>query len=419
MKKIILSALVSIGWLAGAQNSFGQAPTLTPTARSFTLFTAIGDVTSTGATSITGDIGTDKGALTVSSPGILAGTAHNGDGVSAVAADDVQTAYNSSAVFTTGTILSDPLGNRQDLSPDTYRVGTGTTVTGDLNLDGGGDPNAVFVFKINGALTVSAAANVRLVNSTKWENVYWVVNGQVDIGSYAAFKGTIIANSAINILANARMQGRALSTGGNITLDTNAVTNTLVAQPLPVELVSFTADRRGGNALLRWATAIEKNNAYFAVQSSLDGREYTTIGKVTGHGSSSSPQTYAWTDTNLDGAAASAVYYRLAQVDADSSTHYSPVRTLATTLVGGRLQVQAYPSPSQSPCNLRIEATQAGPATLRLTDALGHLVAERQHLLVLGSNLLSLEDATRLAPGVYLVQVAQGNVRQTVRLVRE
>jgi hypothetical protein len=297
-----------------------------------------------------------------------------------------------------------------------YQLTGNSTLAGELVLNGQGDAQSVFIIKIAGSLSTAALSNVRLINAAVWQNVYWQVEGTVSLGTNALFRGTIVADDAINLMLNAVLQGRALTQSGNITLNNNRVTT--ASAPLPVELTSFTAERRSESALLRWATASERNNAYFAVQSSADGALYTTVGKVGGHGSTSSAQAYSWTDARVGRYAAGLVYYRLVQVDADSAKHYSPVRTLALAPQAG-LQVQVYPSPSPLPCCLRIDAKQAGPATFRLTNALGHQVAEYQYPLLQGSNSLPLEAGRALAPGVYLMQVQQGNERQTVRLVRE
>lgn len=95
------------------------------------------------------------------------------------------------------------------------------------------------------------------------------------------------------------------------------VSNT--SQPLPVELVSFTAEALGADALLKWATASEKNNDRFEVEASADGRSFRRIGQVPGHGSSTQPHTYQLTDAAIARYGASVVYYRLRQVDADGT----------------------------------------------------------------------------------------------------
>ena len=409
-----------MGLLGSARPSFGQVATAPDlgAAGTYGLFTSVGAVGNTGSnTLITGDIGTNSGAVTGFTPAMYSGTVQVQNIQSADAAKGVAGAYTSANDAPGAiTLSSTSLGNGQTLTGGVYLSGATSTITGDLVLDAQNDPNALFIIKVDGALSTAQFSNVRLINAAAWQNVYWRVTGQVDIGTQAGFKGTILGNGNINLLDGAVLQGHALTQSGAISVTNTRVTTSLV--PLPVELTAFTAERRRENALLRWTTASERNNAYFAVQSSTDGARYVTVGKVGGHGSTSSPQAYAWTDAGVGRYAAGAIYYRLVQVDADSSKHYSPVRTL-TVAPGAGMQVQVYPSPSRLPCCLRIDARQAGPATLRLTNALGHQVAEYQFPLVKGSNSLPFEEARALAPGVYLVQVQQGAERQTVRLVRE
>ena len=417
MKKLLLLFLTSVGSLASVHESCAQAPVL-GLATSYALFTASGNFDNIGTTAVTGDIGTDVGALTGFPPGTLTGTIHVVDPTSANVAKDVEAAYTSLADFTQGSALGATLGAGQTITANTYLVGLPANMTGNLNLDGKGNPNALFIIKINGSLSVAALSNVRLINSAAWGNVYWEVNGQVIVGADAAFKGTILANGNITLQANAALQGRGLSRLGIITLNNNIATTALAPTPLPVQLISFTAEHRNGTALVRWATASEYKNAYFAVQSSVDGQQYRTVGQVSGHATTSIPHSYTWTDANLERYSASVIYYRLRQVDSDSSSHYSPVRTVTTAPLAG-LKVSAYPSPSGLPCNLHIDADQAGPATLRLTDILGHVVAENKLVLGLGDNSLPLEAAKVLPSGIYFLQVEQGALRRTVRLVRE
>lgn len=99
--------------------------------------------------------------------------------------------------------------------------------------------------------------------------------------------------------------------------------------PLPVTLVSFQVTARNGAALLAWATAQELNNNHFDVEVSLDGRTFRAVGTVPGHGTSSAPRSYSFTDAQLPHYGSALVYYRLRQIDHDGSSHFSPVRSLA------------------------------------------------------------------------------------------
>jgi hypothetical protein len=408
--KLSFFILVFSSFLASA-----QAPDL-GTASTFTLFTAVGAFTNTGATRATGDIGTDAGDLTGFPAGVVFGQTQVENSASAQAAIDVRAAYGAISAASCGETTGVSLGG-QTLTPNTYCTGAAATLDGVLTLDGNGDANALFMLNIGGALATGNGASVVLINGARVENVYWRIAGRFDLGENAVFCGTILADGAINLLDGATLVGRALSQAGSITLARNMV-SMQAATPLPVELTAFSAEQQGQSALLRWATASERNSAYFEVQSSLDGQQFTRLTRVAGQGNSTQAHAYTWADLTWSGYAAGIVYYRLKQVDADGASTYSPVRSLASK---ARLATQfsVYPNPSQMGLGVQIAAAQNGPATLRLTNALGQLLLEKQLVLVAGSNQLDLPEAQRLQPGFYHLQLQQGAERQVLALVRQ
>ena len=198
-----------------------------------------------------------------------------------------------------------------------------------------------------------------------------------------------------------------------------ALTVSNSSQPLPVQLISFTAEALGPDGLLRWQTASELKNDRFEIESSVDGRAYQRLGQVAGHGTSTLAHSYQFVDKNLARYAAGQVYYRLRQVDTDGASAYSPVRTLAVPLAAGLL-VQAYPNPSApaGEVTLAIRTDQAGTATLSLTDVLGRQLGQQQVVLPAGASTVPLAGASELVTGVYLLRVQQGSYRQVLKLVR-
>ncbi|WP_162910835.1 LamG-like jellyroll fold domain-containing protein [Hymenobacter oligotrophus] len=168
------------------------------------------------------------------------------------------------------------------------------------------------------------------------------------------------------------------------------------ANPLPVELVSFTAERRGADAVLRWATAQERDNAYFVLESSLDGRQFAAVTQVPGRGTSTQRNDYQWVDAGLARYRAAAVYYRLRQVDTDGTEHLSPVRVLALEEAGVALRV--FPNPARS------QATVTGVApgaAVSVYDVAGRLV---QQLTADAAGAARLQLPAALPSGVYLVR---------------
>lgn len=204
--------------------SYGQAPVLGTTS-GFALFTADGSFTNVGnATVVTGDVGNHVGQFTAFTPGTLYGQKHVADAVSTTAAADVLTAYSDLFSRTCGVVLDTLLGTNQVLTPNVYCIGSASTLKGDLILDGQGNPNALFIFKINGALSTSTFSNVVLANQASLKNVYWQIGGAFSLGDSSVFRGTIIVDGAINLLEGSSLLGRGLSTAGAISLHNNVVT---------------------------------------------------------------------------------------------------------------------------------------------------------------------------------------------------
>ena len=225
MKKLLLLAFLAGILFLMPNVNFGQTPPPLGTTASFALFSANGAFNEQGsASTVTGDAGTNVGAFNVFPPGTLIGQKHVADATSAQAAIDVAALYSNLFGRTCGSSHGVGLGSGETLGPNIYCLGAASTLTGNLNLDGGGNSNAIFIFQINGALATASSSNITLINSASLCNVFWQVNGEVDLGAGSVFKGNIVANGAINLLAGATLQGRALTQAGAVNLYNNTVT---------------------------------------------------------------------------------------------------------------------------------------------------------------------------------------------------
>jgi hypothetical protein len=110
--------------------------------------------------------------------------------------------------------------------------------------------------------------------------------------------------------------------------------------PLPVELLSFTAKQSGESIALAWATASELNFNYFAVERSTNGKNFTEIGKVEGHGTTKIRHDYSFDDKTPQ---VGKNYYRLKTVDFDGYIEYHDVIVQDYT---GNKEFHIYPNPS-------------------------------------------------------------------------
>lgn len=373
--------------------NYGQAPNL-GAASSFALFTADGAFSNIGATNITGDIGTNAGALSGFPPGIVAGTIHSvPDATTAQAATDVINAYSSLTANTCGTDIGAELGS-QLLTQNTYCTIAASTLTGDLILDGQGNPNALFIFKIGGKLTTSTSSNIILINSACLCNVYWQINGAVELGVGSVFKGSIIANGSITLLDGSSLDGRGLSIAGAISLNNN--TNSL-----PIELLSFTAHQDGANVQLNWSTTSETNNDYFTIQRSMDGISFEEVVQIRGAENSNEVINYSAIDYNAyDGTS----YYRLMQTDFDGKYTYSNL--VKVDFVQPTNDFCIYPNPCSTSATIVIhDASQIKNFELKVYTILGTEVLNT----ILTKELTILETGN-LSPGIYYYKLVQSGV---------
>jgi len=216
MKKQLLKVLIAVILLLIPMLNFSQAPPL-GSAAGFVLFSTNGAVSNTGISQITGNVGTHSGSST--NFGNVNGVMHDGDGVSAKCAADLLIAYNKLDSTIPTFYPSSTLGNGDTLIAGVYNDSTATTLNLNLTLNAKGDSNAVFIFQIQGAFSAGPGSKIILINGALACNVFWKVEGVVNMASGCTMRGTIIANNAaINMNTGDTLEGRALSTAGAVTV---------------------------------------------------------------------------------------------------------------------------------------------------------------------------------------------------------
>jgi hypothetical protein len=179
-------------------------------------------VTSGGPTTIAGDVGASASAFTTGFPPATAeGTIYTA-GTTADAAQSALAAAYADALSRDAVFFFAGDQNGATFDPGVHRTGEAFALSGVLVLDGGGDPGAIFIIQVNGALNTAAFSSIQLTDGAKAENVFWQANGAAGTGADSTFQGTILADGAITIGARGVLIGRALATGA-ITLDTNTI----------------------------------------------------------------------------------------------------------------------------------------------------------------------------------------------------
>lgn len=181
-------------------------------------------VTNTGSSVLTGDLGLYPGtAITGFPPGLVTGEIHVADAVALQAQTDTTATYIDLAGQACNTTVSADLGG-QTLTPGVYCSASSMALTGELTLDAGGDPNAVWVFQMGSTLTTASNSSVVLTNGADACNVFWQVGSSATLGTTTSFIGNIFALTSITLNNGASVSGRLLARNGAVTLDNNTVT---------------------------------------------------------------------------------------------------------------------------------------------------------------------------------------------------
>jgi uncharacterized repeat protein (TIGR01451 family) len=221
MNKKSLFSLTTIALLLFSSISFSQETLNLGILTSFEGYTGAGAVTNSGGT-VTGDVGTHLGIISGLELPDYTGNKYNSDADTDQARKDLLRLYihlNDKFVDFPGTHAA-AFAN-ETLSPGVYSIDGAGSIGGALILDGG--PNDFFIFKMNGALTVGAAATVTLTGGVQSCNVFWLVNGAISVAADAEVKGTLFSKTgAVGLGAGTLLEGRMLTMGGAITLGVGA-----------------------------------------------------------------------------------------------------------------------------------------------------------------------------------------------------
>jgi len=168
-------------------------------------------------------------------------------------------------------------------------------------------------------------------------------------------------------------------------------------QVLPLQLLSFNAASQKSGVELTWSSAAEINTHVYQVQRSSTGNAFATIGGVPAK-TGAAVNNYHYLDNSLP-AGSSVLYYRLAEVDLDGSTHYSAIKPV---LVAEAKALGMWPNPVvvNQPLHIRGNSLQQ----VNVFDVAGHLV-KTVNLKGADSYDVNIQN---LAKGTYLVTVHGG-----------
>lgn len=145
--------------------------------------------------------------------------------MTAQASSDLSTTLNTiNNMAATGTHIL--VFGAETITPGVYDVaGAGSVTTSTIvTLDGQGNANSIFIFRMTGAFSTGASAVINLINGAQASNVFWVASGAITLGASTIFIGTLISLVAVSCAAGCTNTGRLASTGGAVNITTSTIT---------------------------------------------------------------------------------------------------------------------------------------------------------------------------------------------------
>ena len=182
----------------------------------------------------------------------------------------------------------------------------------------------------NGYVQISGVTGVSDLNG------YWQVinngNGTWDLIGSTYTAGAVISGSQVIV------DQTKLKLGPGYYLGYSGCSNPCA--PLPITLLSFTAEKEDAHVVIEWVTLQEKNNQSYTVERSADGIHFESVVSLAGNKNSSQKMTYTQYDFSpLPGV----TYYRLKQTDMDQTHSYSSVVAVD---FNSEIDWTIYPNPS-------------------------------------------------------------------------
>jgi len=272
------------------------------------------------------------------------------------------------------------------------------------NVNGGYAPGcATIVIDMVGIAPIDGPASVSSsLNPPNWS---WTLDGDDLVGTQIGSVGFLysdIITVDFEVIAESVEPGtngftaevvidEACGDGNTTNNVASSFTWTIPAPQLPVDLISFTAEKLDSKSRLNWSTASELNNSHFDLERSLDGRNFTFIGQIKGKGNSSAISNYEFVDQRPEG---NINYYRLKQVDFDGRFDFSDVRSVNFE---SSVTLEIFPNPVVD--FIRISSKEKS-LIVNIYDLEGKLAFTK--------NAISGEDinTNKLASGIYLIEVS-------------
>ncbi|MBX3255082.1 MAG: T9SS type A sorting domain-containing protein [Chitinophagaceae bacterium] len=189
----------------------------------------------------------------------------------------------------------------------------------------------------------------------------------------------------------------ALAVKANISTRNTSAADHLYAFSQPSEILNFSAELQNGSVFIQWSGFRESSTEYFAIERSVNARNWDVIATIKDEGNGSLEQTYSRVDAEpLSGQS----YYRLKEVDQDGTGKYS--KTIAVYYSNYSSSRTMLPTDSTN--SFLIKKRSLSNRSMTLFNATGHRVIFDYNITDNGTQI----NLKQMPDGEYTLRINRG-----------
>ncbi|HTH30165.1 MAG TPA: T9SS type A sorting domain-containing protein [Lacibacter sp.] len=248
-------------------------------------------------------------------------------------------------------------------------------------------------------LCPSGVAEVFVTNPLSTSVYNWTTVGGNIVGPTTGDR--ITANSAGTYIVSQTLMD---SCGTAYATDTVTITQYAACDVLSGKPYNFNARLQNKSGIISWNSDSEEGIAYFQVERSANGTDYSA---VTGRISPSSKGSYL-EQNDLVNFRSTEVYYRLKYVSSGGQVFYTNAIRLFIRRNNG-FELVVSPNPTANLFRINFTSDRNQTAEINITNSIGSVVYRSMEQVNTGINEWIITDAAKWSPGQYIIQCKVGD----------
>ncbi|HWK08235.1 MAG TPA: T9SS type A sorting domain-containing protein [Puia sp.] len=292
--------------------------------------------------------------------------------------------------------------------------GTSAATSGNDGAGGAGAAGSIVLqvntFTVPSTCPLTVQANGGSGGNVGDANAHGGGGGQGAVMYSASLPSTNVTTNANNGAGGLNSSSSGAASAGSGAGTNNAGILTGLPTILPINFLSFTAEKNGNESILYWSTGETYQQQLFTIQRSYDGVNFNTIGVVDGAPGTTATEEYQYTDASP---ASDKNYYRIQVTDLAGRQTYSAIVLIDRS--GSQNTFGIYPNPAGRAFTIRLGEPGSPVISVAISDLTGKTVwSQSCHT---SGNLIPVTLSGILVPGIYFVRLTDNGQTQMGKLL--